>query len=215
VGPKGWTTYHVDDRRLADLDVPPEQAHRLLARAIKLRPDWFIPSYGSFDFVLWIDGNIEFLQDPLTIFQDLVVRPKLAPDLPYFACFSHHERSSMSQELSAIVRMRPNEIFHLETLEAYCRRVKFPDDLGLSETCVILRSVNPLMDSFSKKWWELLIMCGVRDQVVLPLTLHLFRDTLRPSILRFRWRASEGGDMHVKDWPKAPWFHRLEHAKTV
>ena len=213
--PAGWTTILVDTSKIKDCDVAENQKNRMLARSIKLRPDWYIPSYTSFAYTMWVDGNVEFLQSPLVFFQEVVPKGTRARRDPFFASFTHHERTSMSQELAAIVQMRPDEIRHLGRLQAKCREVKFRDDMGLMETCVVIRSVNRHMQRFNDTWWQLLVMSGLRDQITLPVALHIHRETLAATPLVYRWRASEAADMHVMDWPKAPWVHRLAHTSKV
>lgn len=215
VPPDGWTKMLVDDSNIKDVDVPPNQKNRLLARSIKLRPDWYVPSYASFAYLMWVDGNVEFLTPPLTFFQEVIPKGSRSRRNPFFAAFTHHERTAMTQELTAIVQMRPDEISHLEALEAKCREVKFRDDLGLMETCVVIRSVNRFMNRFNETWWDLLTMSGLRDQITLPIALHIYRKTLTACPLVYRWRASDAADMHVMDWPKAPWVHRLSHTSKI
>ena len=213
--PAGWTTVLVDNSKIKNYDVTEKQRNRLLARSIKLKPDWYIPSYASFSYIMWVDGNVEFLQSPVTFFTEVVPKGAKARRNPFFAAFIHHERQAMSQELTAIVQMRPEEISHLEALEAKCREVKFRDDMGLMETCVVIRAVNRHMKRFNDTWWELLLMSGLRDQITLPVTLHIYRKTLTATPLVYRWRAAEAADMHVMGWPKAPWVHRLAHTSKV
>jgi len=215
VAPDGWEKVLVDDAKIKDLDVSPSQRNRLLARSIKLRPDWYIPSYRSFAYLMWVDGNVEFLKPPIVFFQEVIPKGSQYRKTPFFATFTHHERTSMAQELTAIVQMRPEEISQLEALEAKCREVKFRDDLGLMETCVVIRSVNRFMNRFNETWWDLLIMSGLRDQITLPIALHMYRKIFSVNSLVYRWRASEAADMHVMDWPKAPWVHRLSHTSKI
>lgn len=210
IPPKGWTARLVNDAHLEELSVETNQKYRLLARSIKLRPHLYLPSDLDIRHSLWIDGNVEFLTPPIVLFQDLLAK---VPKGPFLAAFAHHERTTMSQELTAILHMRPEEITSLETLEALGRKAGFKDDMGLMESCVVLRPFTKDMEHFNALWWDLLVQTGLRDQIVLPLALHMERKRVIPLSLTYRWRAKEEGDLHVKGWPKAPWVHRLDHIK--
>jgi len=213
--PEGWTTVHISTETVAEVDVTPHQVYRLLARSIKLRPHLYIPSFDTYRVSGWVDGNVEFLEDPVVFFRQVATIGEREPGDPLFASFIHHERSSIGQELTAVKAMRPDAVSSLSVLEAYCRKIKFPDSMGLLETCVVIRSNHEAVFKLNNLWWKLLLMTGLRDQVVLPVALFEMKRHLTPTRLTYRWRENETGDMHIMGWPKAPWVHRLKHTNKT
>jgi hypothetical protein len=126
------------------------------------------------------------------------------------ASFFHHERSSLAKELTFVLKTRPLEMRNTYLLEKILREEKFRDDVGLYETCVIVREMSRDTQTFCTDWWDLLNKIGLRDQVILPLVIQRHRKKVDFKGLCYKWRSKKERDLHL-DWPRAPWVERNPH----
>lgn len=206
VPPGGWRAVVVTLVEPHPPHIPVAQAFRLLARSVKLRPALYIDT-KPFDTAVWVDGNVEFLTPP----SDLVDAVRPSASVPsWIATFAHHERNSVAKEISFVQRSRPNELLDLPGLEATLRAAKFKDDAGLFETCIVVRNLTPATTDFCTAWWDAMLPCGLRDQVVLPFVVAQRRRSTSMRPLRFVWRPKNDADA-LTGWPKAPWVVRNAH----
>lgn len=218
--PNGWIPIRiVEHQTLRDefklLNLPDEQYHRFLARYIKLQPHKNIPKYKTFTYTLWMDGNVELRESPQNLVMHCVnseintTSQKHTKSL--FSAFLHPERNTMAQELSAVRMMRSDEILYTHKLEDYCRAEKFKDTSGLYETCVIIRTTDRPINILNNKWWNTMTLSGLRDQIALPVNIQLCASIVRFVPLRYRWRDNVNANIHIRDWPVAPWVKRKKH----
>lgn len=219
--PDGWIPVHISDEACRSeferLNMSDNQYHRFLARYVKLQPNKNIPNYKTFTYTIWVDGNVEICESPRNLVMHCVKNAANMPTIKYtkslFSAFVHPERKTMAQEISAVRMLRPDELVHTYKLEDYCRAQKFKDDAGLYETCVVVRTTDNSVNIFNNKWWETMKLSGLRDQIALPVNVHICNATVCFVPLLYRWRAGVNADMYIRDRPVAPWVKRKKHNK--
>ncbi|MEB2776893.1 hypothetical protein SYJ56_16340 [Algoriphagus sp. D3-2-R+10] len=131
-------------------------------RQIKINSCKYTPDY---DLTIYIDGNMELIRNP----NDLLKKHYSGG----FLTTCHPKRSTLLAEGMEIVRKRKDlEQNVLATLE-FAKHVGFKDDLGLYETGVLIRDKSKDVERLELKWSELLEEYSHRDQLTLPIALHL------------------------------------------
>lgn len=207
--PAGWASRVVSLDRVRDHTCCPSQRPRLLARAIKILIHEFM-DITPYDTVVWVDGNVNFLTPPSAMVEALAPRRDRAGALPFMASFCHHERQSVTKEITFVLLHRPEELTNLPALEDVFRKEGFADESGLYETCVVVREVCDATKKFCRQWFDLMVRVGLRDQVVLPFVVSRCRESVRFLGAAYKWRHDPKADSHLK-WPKAPWVERRAH----
>lgn len=149
----------------------------LNAKIYKILPHLFFP---SFDFYLWVDGNI-FLTRP----KEWYVTAYL--DGYDMALFQHPERHSIIQELRRL-RETPyyKDIAIVEDQVRTYREQGFSLNL-LYENNFMLIKKSPLTIGLCEKWWAQITRWQYRDQISLPYVIshylpHLKINTLEGNI---------------------------------
>jgi len=99
-------------------------------------------------------------------------------------CFDHPQRTKVADELTSILRHGVTTQDAVDRIQSIQRLAGFRDDVGLTETCILVRNHVPLAE-FSKEWRELVNIC-IRDQASFDFLLwkHNVHYAKRPIELR-------------------------------
>lgn len=131
-------------------------------RLIKINSCKFTDSYG---LTIYIDGNMEIIQDP-QLFLDKYFRGG------FLTCI-HPKRKSLKEEASEIIRKKKDLHYKVTKTLAYAKDLGYPDNLGLFESMVIVRDKSKEVEVIEEKWAEILSKNSHRDQLSLPLASFL------------------------------------------
>lgn len=99
------------------------------------------------DLTLYVDGNIEILQDPNQLVEELEMKHDAA-------LFPHPQRSCVYVEASEMIKRKKQGPIVTEKQVAYYRAHNLPEDSGLATTWVIIRRNTPQIQWFNEWWWE-------------------------------------------------------------
>jgi hypothetical protein len=205
--PKGWRKQLVTFEYIKKIKVGSSQRCRLLARSIKIMPQWYFNIY-SYSLTIWADANVVWKTSPVEFYT--AIKSKATSDRPLFSSFYHCERQSVAEEISFICEKRPEEVYNLWGLFECYRKEKFADRCGLFETCVISREPSAETVALGEKWWTTMVKYALRDQIILPYAVWKFADKVAVVGLRYKWRA-DGTAHRYLDWEVAPWVQREPH----
>lgn len=205
--PKGWKKMLVSFEHIKKIKVASSQKCRLLARSIKIMPQWYFNIY-SYSVTIWADANVVWTTAPQEFY--LALKSRSRSDKPLFSSFYHCERQSVAEEISFICEKRPEEVFNLWGLFECFRKEKFADRCGLFETCVITREPSAETIALGEKWWTTMIKYALRDQIILPYAVWKLADKISVVGLRYKWRADTTAHQYL-DWEVAPWVQRQPH----
>lgn len=137
-------------------------------RLIKIQPHLFLPEY---DQSLYIDGNIEIIKDPDTLF-DKYLNNGITIALP-----KHPFRNCVYQEATHLLNSRRFTFLFKEKLSLQILRYKnsfFPENNGLTENNLILREHNcSQIKDLSNYWWNQFLSGCDRDQISLPYSIWI------------------------------------------
>lgn len=138
------------------------------SRYYKLNPQAVLPEY---DWWLWIDGNIEILDDTLYRCAEKAIESSEAcGDEAKSACgvyfgLPHPYRDDIADEILQIHRMRIISYSKaLRMIDFLYKEEGFPRHYGLLENNIILRRNCPIIVSFNTLWWEMFKKFPPRDQ---------------------------------------------------
>lgn len=165
--------------RLLELDPQslPEEALRsnsLLSRYPKLQPHKLL---GGYDFSLWVDGNIELLDDSL-----LKAALECAGRGVKYAGVPHPSRSDIFQEARMCHKMKLIDLRTLLRVDLRCFMRGIRGGSGLLENNIIFRRHNdPDIIALDNLWWDSILHLAPRDQLSLMLCLR--RCGVRPEFL--------------------------------
>lgn len=205
--PKGWKKVVVNFENIKKIKVGAAQKCRLLARSIKIMPQWYFNIY-SYSVTIWADANVVWTQSPHEFY--MAVKGQSTSDRPLFSSFYHCERQSVAEEISFICDKRPEEVHNLWGLFERYREEKFADRCGLFETCVITREPSTETIALGEKWWTTMVKFALRDQIILPYAVWKLADKVSVVGLRYKWRADSTAHKYL-DWEVAPWVQRQPH----
>lgn len=129
------------------------------ARQIKLLPHTFLEDFDC-DLSIWIDGNINIIGD--------VVRLAESLSNSSFVGFEHPFRTCIYQEAATCIEDKKDDPQKILQQVAKYKSEGFPENLGLTETNVLIRrhrdsSVVKLMEM----WWHEVLEYSKRDQLSL------------------------------------------------
>lgn len=131
-------------------------------RQIKINSCKYTPTY---DLTIYIDGNMELIRNP----SDLLKKHYSGG----FMTTRHPKRSTLWAEGMTIIRKRKDMEVNVNSTLEFAKEVGFRDDLGLYETGVLIRDKSKDVERLEQKWSELLEEYSHRDQLTLPIALHL------------------------------------------
>jgi hypothetical protein len=141
----------------------PTESPATLSRRYKILVHRYLAAYEQ---SLYLDANIQLLQDPAPLFEKYRECPLYAP--------IHKERGCVYSEADFLKRSGK---LNSESLGELCRQLNrygaagFPRDLGLTENNVLLRRFGSDLEALMERWWEEFTQGCRRDQVSLPYVL--------------------------------------------
>lgn len=115
----------------------------------------------GYDITIYMDGNMELIQDP-NLFLERYYKGGL------LTC-QHPKRSSLREEGREILRKKKDLPQHVERTLQYAKDLGFQDDWGLFETMVLVRDKSSDVRKLEQKWAEILSEYSHRDQLSLPV----------------------------------------------
>ena len=151
-------TLSSDVWKMVYLEAANPQEPILLARKVKILPMEYLKEY---DYTIWVDGN-------MTIRGDLKTYIKTYSRECSMICFPHHRRETIRQEANALIyNKKGNEEILKKQILKY-EKAGFPDDMGLCETGMLVRSNHdPLLTKVMYQWFDEIKSESRRDQLSL------------------------------------------------
>lgn len=131
-------------------------------RLIKINSIENTPEY---DLTLYMDGNMEIIENP-QLFLDRFYTGG------FLTCM-HPKRSTIKEEGKEILRKKKDLPENVEKALSFALELGYQDDLGLFETMVVVRDKSPEVAKLEKKWTEIFNRNSHRDQLSLPLASFL------------------------------------------
>lgn len=145
---------------------------RRAAKLYKLLPHIILEDY---DFSLWLDGNIELLENG-----DSLIKEFAAAD-DAICLFHHRSRNCLYDEAVECKKWNKDDP---KTIDAQIERYKMaghPVGAGLYMGGLLLRRhTDPQCKAAMQLWWTELLNGSVRDQLALPLVLQTIKPKVRP-----------------------------------
>jgi len=131
-------------------------------RLVKIHSFIYTP---DFEITIYLDGNMELIQDP----GEFLVK--------YFSggflVTRHPKRSTIFEEGKEILRKQKDLPKNVENILSYSSEIGYKDDLGLFETMVLVRDKSMEVAILEEKWAEILESYSHRDQLSLPIASFL------------------------------------------
>ena len=159
---------------------------RRTSRYHKLNPHRLFPNVK---YSIWIDGSEQLLAQPRALIKKYLGKAD-------FATFAHPQRTKVSEEVRACIRLKKDDPDVLiEHGKRYQQHLHFDDTSGLFETAMVLRRHTPEVAAFNELWWAELFNGSLRDQVSLPFAIH--QTGLKVGIVEGR----RGGCQHLRHTP--------------
>lgn len=128
------------------------------ARWHKIHPEQLFPEY---DYSIWIDGNLDVLNDSLFKKFD-----KLKRKHEIILAYKHPLRDCIYDEADAVLTLKKDfpEIVHKHI--DFLRSEKFPEHYGLDETGILIRNhTNEKYKGVADIWWQMINKYSRRDQL--------------------------------------------------
>jgi hypothetical protein len=129
----------------------------LLQRRMKAMPHLFLPN--KYETSVYIDANVSIKKKVLSEISANVING--AYDI---ISFDHPERSTVKQEANIVINDKLETFENVSKIIDIYTKDGFLDNVGLTETCVLVRRHKPLI-KFSEEWSQLLKICR-RDQIM-------------------------------------------------
>lgn len=134
-------------------------AHKQAQRMIKTCPQAYLPL--NYTKSIYIDGNIIFKKK---MFKKDVNKLLENHDI---VCYNHPgdrgNPPTVLAEMNAILKHHVEKKENLDKIMDILKENNFPDNIGLTETCILVRNHSNIYN-FSKEWCELIQIC-IRDQM--------------------------------------------------
>tara|TARA_Y100000389_G_scaffold136015_1_gene133527 strand:+ start:2034 stop:3485 length:1452 start_codon:yes stop_codon:yes gene_type:complete len=160
--------------------------HKQLQRMIKADPLDYLPSH--YKKTLYLDGD------------RLLTKKIYKKDIDNFlkehdiVCFDHpYDRGSPKQvavELDTIQEMRLEKKENINKIRKILEENNFPDDIGLSETSILIRNHEKLKE-FSKEWQDMVQIC-IRDQASFEYLLWKHQVNFQRLSIKKRFTTKKG-----------------------
>ena len=130
-----------------------------MTRYIKLFPHLYFKEY---ELSLYIDASYIIKGD----LNELLLRT-LNPSYDLYL-LQHPERNKIFQEFSAVILYRKERKKIVKKVKKRYTEKKFPDNLGLTENCIIIRRhKNKKLIKLMEAWWNEIRHYSYRDQLSL------------------------------------------------
>ena len=121
-------------------------------RYIKTHPHEFLSDY---EVSIWIDGNVDILQDPTPLINDFCI------EIP-----THPERKCIYEEGIACIKQHKDTSTNVNKQLNRYKREGFPKNFGLPQSCIIIRHHNnPDCIKIMNEWWNEIEKGSHRDQL--------------------------------------------------
>ena len=143
----GWTPMYLLPEWKASSET------KLLQRTAKTQPHMYLPSH--YQASIYIDGNLE------PLWADSRSLLKLLGDTD-LVCWAHPDRTKVADEVEEVIAHRLERRANTNVIQRWQREAGFPDEGGLTETCILVRRHAPL-EAFSNEWKKCISTCR-RDQ---------------------------------------------------
>jgi hypothetical protein len=140
--------------------------------------------FPGVEYSLWIDGNVTVLSS--SSLTSLIDQYLDGVDL---CVFRHPQRSCLFAEAEVCKHKRLDDPVIIDAQVARYRSEGVPENLGLVESCVILRRHTPAIARFNEGWWDEMKNGSRRDQISFNYVAH--RQGLRYSLFPGHIRASQ------------------------
>lgn len=133
------------------------------ARFVKTHPHLY---FGDYDFAIWTDANLALRCDP----QELL---PCADDTGPIHTWPHPLRDCVYEEGRICIALGKDDEDTIEAAIARLEREKFPRNLGMFETSVVVTRMNDSqVADFYRRWWSRIEQGSRRDQLSLPVVAH-------------------------------------------
>lgn len=149
---EGWTTIPVGNYEDA----------RAAARMIKITVPLIHPSY---DWWLWVDGNIKIVGPVRELAERLLSKHE-------FAAMQHPWWDCSYKEIDKCIELKKDTPENLEAARAYLREEGMPKQAGQIATWLLFRKHSELVEEHAKQWWADCSVFTMRDQVTFMLNLR-------------------------------------------
>ena len=137
-----------------------EKCPILTARLHKHLPHILFPNK---EITLWIDGT-HWIYNPIDSLLDLVKTSSIAAS-------NHFLRKTIKEEIEVCILDKMDDLNSLQNQKQFYQKELFPDNLGLIETCYLLRANNQNTKELQELWVEQILKFSKRDQISLPYCL--------------------------------------------
>ncbi len=172
-----------------------------LSRYAKINPHLVVKEY---EYSLWIDANIEFLDD----YVERRVNELIEDDI-FLSIIVHPFRNCIYEEAQICIENGLDSRKKIEKLIKFLKDEKYPEKNGLFENGLIFRQHNEqLISSMNTDWWSLYLRFSKRDQLSLGYVLWKQKINCVPFLL-------EGNN--VRNMPSisyvmhnTSWWHELK-----
>jgi hypothetical protein len=119
----------------------------------------------GYDISIYIDGNMEIIRDPADLLKNYYHGGLMTT--------IHPKRSTLLAEGMEVIRKKKDLEENVNSTLEFAKQKGFMDNLGLFETGVMVRDKSKDVEQLEQKWSELLKDYSHRDQLLLPIALHL------------------------------------------
>ena len=142
-----------------------------ITRYIKLFPHLFFKDY---ELSIYFDGSLILNGD----LNELLLRI-LNPTFNLYL-LQHPQRNKVFQELSAVVFHKKETKEAVDIIEKRYVKINFPDNLGLTENCIIIRRHNKKdIIKLMEVWWNEIKNYSYRDQLSLNFAIWKLNLTIK------------------------------------
>ena len=140
-----------------------------LARKIKILSH---PILDEYDITIWQDASVSFIKkvsDFINTYTDSEFK---------ISFFKHYCRKSIKEEAKACIELKKDDEEVIKKQIEFYKKEKFPDNLGLYETTVFIKSnKDEQVKETMKIWFDMILKYSKRDQ--LSLTYALYKTGLK------------------------------------
>jgi hypothetical protein len=159
---KGWIVKYIDDPEITD--------NKLLARKHKSLTHRYIPD--KYDISIWIDGSIGLKNNFFNVTEFL---EEIEIDKYNIVCKKHPNRNTIKDEAKIISKLKFEKDENINKVLDILKKNNFKDDVGLSETGILIRKHknNSIIESM-EEWFNLIKIC-IRDQISFDYILWKYR----------------------------------------
>lgn len=138
---------------------------RKKAREIKILSHKYLEEY---DYTLWVDGNVRFLDDISSLLEDFISDPEFK-----IATFKHPDRICIYEEFIICASYGSDKLENLNKQLKVCIDANYPTNNGLCETNVIFRKNKDYTVQLAMENWFGYIDNTIRDQLSFNFVMHV------------------------------------------